>query len=184
MEPSFKQTWFRCPKVWTKVARWSNGRIPLSIAFSSCKRTCEQYHTRPNSRKITYQRTMIYHIKLEMHSDNCCFIGNSEDNKNIVNCFKTVHRQRSVEKKTKGQKTTNLIMKACSKIMGHYKKVISPLCSIPIRPIGRDELYSAPHHTGWLERQRETIWCQVTSGVYRGVEPISFLRVEGSNRTR
>lgn len=37
IEPSFRQTWFLCPKVWTKVARWSNGKIPLSIAFSSCK---------------------------------------------------------------------------------------------------------------------------------------------------
>lgn len=35
IEPSFRHTWFRCPKVWTNVARWSNGRMPRSIAFSS-----------------------------------------------------------------------------------------------------------------------------------------------------
>ena len=37
IEPSFKHTWFLCPNVWTKVARWSKGRIPRSIAFSSYK---------------------------------------------------------------------------------------------------------------------------------------------------
>lgn len=35
IEPSFKQTWYRCPNVCTNVARLNTGKMPLAIAVSS-----------------------------------------------------------------------------------------------------------------------------------------------------
>jgi hypothetical protein len=35
IDPSLRHTWWFCPNVWTSVARFNTGNIPLSIAFSS-----------------------------------------------------------------------------------------------------------------------------------------------------
>lgn len=85
-------------------------------------------------------------------------------------------------RKTHETRTSYLIVEACSKVMRHYKKVITAFCPIPVRPVGRNELYRTSHHPRRLKRQREAIWCQVTGSVYRGIKPICFYRIKGSDR--
>ena len=62
-----------------------------------------------------------------------------------------------------------------SKVMRSYKKVVSPFCPIPIRPIRRNKLNCTSHHVWWFKRQGETIWGQVTGSIHMSIEPISLL---------
>lgn len=75
-----------------------------------------------------------------------------------------------------------LIMEAGSKVMGHNKEVICSFCPIPKGPVWRDELYGTSHHPWRLEWQRQAIRCKVTSGIYRSIKPVCFLRIQSSNR--
>lgn len=74
-----------------------------------------------------------------------------------------------------------LIVKACPKIVGDDEEMISPFRLVPIWPVQRDQLDCTSHHPWRFEGQWKPIPCKVTSGVYRGVKPISFLRIECSN---
>ena len=75
-----------------------------------------------------------------------------------------------------------LIMKAGTKVMRNNKEVISALGSIPIRPIGRDKLNGASHHSWGFEGQWQAIGGEVTGHINWSIKPISFIRVECSNR--
>ena len=68
--------------------------------------------------------------------------------------------------------------------MRHNKEVVSSFSAIPVRPVGSNELNSTSHHSGGFEGKRKAVGSEITSGVDRDVEPISFLGVECSNRTR
>lgn len=68
--------------------------------------------------------------------------------------------------------------------MRHNKEVVSSFSAIPVRPVGSNELNGAPHHSRRLKGKRKTIWSEITGGVDRDVEPISFLGVKRSNRAR
>lgn len=76
-----------------------------------------------------------------------------------------------------------LIMKAGTKVMRHNKEVISTLGSIPIRPIGRDKLNGASHHSWGFEGQWQAIGGEVTGDIDWSIKPIGFVGIQCSDRT-
>jgi len=74
-----------------------------------------------------------------------------------------------------------LIVEASAKVMWCNKEMISPLWSIPVRPICCNQLNCAAHHSWGFEGQGKTGGSQVACSVHRCVEPISFLGIKSSD---
>lgn len=72
-------------------------------------------------------------------------------------------------------------MKACSEIMRDEEEVVGALGSIPVGPIGGDEVDGAAHHSGGLEGHGEAVGGEVAGLVDGGVEPVGFVGVGGAD---
>ena len=170
MEPSFGQTWFFCPNVWTNVARRSIGRIPRSIAFSS-------YKGRWNCK---------YNLRV-MATKGMTFL---ESENPISDMTPTPWRTEIVSSDEVPQTDVkiwtcpHLIVKACTKIMWNNKKVVSSISFIPEGPLVWNKLDCTSHHPWRLEWQWKSSRSKITSSVNWHVEPISLFWVECSHRTR
>jgi hypothetical protein len=75
-------------------------------------------------------------------------------------------------------------METGSKVMRHNKEVVCSFCAIPVWPIGSNKLNGTSHHSWRFKRKRKPIRREITSGVHRYVEPISFLGIKCSNWAR